>query len=71
MTDLPRKHLKGEQNQCPTCGTYFTTNRGFERHRGGKYGNSSDPRRCIDPATRGMHLDSDGFWRRDGSFSHK
>ena len=60
MTELGRKALKGDQNQCPTCGAYFTTTSGFERHRLGSFNDPEDPRRCVDPSTRKMHLNSAG-----------
>lgn len=65
MTELGRKALKGDQNQCPTCGAYFTTTSGFERHRLGSFNDPEDPRRCVDPSTRKMHLNSAGFWAFD------
>jgi len=67
MTEPARKALLGSQNQCPTCGIYFITTEGFERHRAGKYGSLDNPRRCREPPFKGMHLSEDGFWKRDAN----
>jgi hypothetical protein len=42
---MPR--LTGNRCQCPTCGEYFGSVRGFDRHRIGEY---SKDRRCIPAA---------------------
>lgn len=67
MTGLLRKSLKGQQNQCPTCDAFFTTTRAFERHRSGNYGAPDNPRHCVDPSTKGMHLNKYGFWAFDAT----
>lgn len=36
--------LTGNRCQCTACGEYFSSVRGFDRHRVGEYGND---RRCI------------------------
>lgn len=51
----------GNRCQCPTCGEYFGSVRGFDRHRIGEYGKS---RRCIPAAdllTAGWNRNARGF----------
>lgn len=55
--------LRGERNQCPTCGELFTRTSVFDKHRTGKFGVS---RRCLTPdemEARGMFRGEDQFWR--------
>jgi hypothetical protein len=60
-----RRVLTRDRNQCPTCGHFFKSGAGFDKHRVGKFGSSIDGRRCLSEAEmllRGMTLDSSGFW---------
>jgi hypothetical protein len=60
----PKMQLRGDRNQCPTCGAYFNSTAAFERHRVGAIHDGS--RRCLSEAemtARGMVLREDGFWR--------
>ncbi|MCI4354113.1 MAG: hypothetical protein L3K06_01960 [Thermoplasmata archaeon] len=43
---------------CTECGRVFTSDRNFDRHRKG--GGDSH---CVDPATVGLILNPQGFWR--------
>lgn len=55
--------LRGQRNQCPTCGLLFTRNSVFDKHRVGAFGKD---RRCAtipEMEGRGMFVGSDGFWR--------
>ena len=56
------KPLRGDRNQCPTCGKYFNSTGAFEKHRTGKHGID---RRCMtteEMIAKGMILREDGFW---------
>ena len=62
--------MKGQRNQCPTCGLLFTRNSSFDHHRIGRYStglmNTSPDRRCL--TIEEMSQDArfslriDGFW---------
>lgn len=57
------RKLTGQQNQCPTCGRFFRSIAGFERHRTGKIG--AGTRRCMTEAemlTAGMGQNAGGWW---------
>lgn len=55
--------LRGDRNQCPTCGAHFNSTHAFEKHRTGDY---AGQRRCLsadEMRAKGMVLGDDGFWR--------
>lgn len=54
--------LRGDRNQCPTCGLYLNSTHAFEKHRTGTYGVD---RRCLtvpEMEAKGMVINKDGFW---------
>ena len=54
--------LTGNRCQCPTCGDYFGSVRGFDRHRIGTVGGPD--RRCLTEAellATGWHRSTRGF----------
>lgn len=59
--------LTGNRCQCPTCGEYFASARGFDRHRIGPYakpGEWQGTRRCLTLAelqARGWERNPRGF----------
>jgi hypothetical protein len=58
------KTLRGQRNQCPSCGEYFNSNVAFEKHRIGDFGID---RRCatVDEMLsfkKPMAVNSTGFW---------
>jgi hypothetical protein len=58
-----KKTLRGDRNQCPSCGEYFNSTHAFEKHRAGDFATG---RRCLDTyemTAKGMIVGSDGFWR--------
>jgi hypothetical protein len=66
-------NLRGDRNQCPTCGRYFNSTAAFEKHRVGDIGRSSEKRpnpygtvrRCMttgEMLARGMAINAAGFW---------
>lgn len=60
--------LRGDRNQCPSCGAYFNSTHAFEKHRTGRFGLD---RRCLtaeEMSARGMILKADGFWRGSERF---
>lgn len=58
---MPRKeNLLGDQNQCPTCGEYFTTTRNFDLHRRGVWRD----RKWLYPGSIGMEKNVEEFWHR-------
>lgn len=57
------KTLRGDRNQCPSCGEHFNSTHAFEKHRHGDFGVD---RRCMtvdEMREKGMHFAADGFWR--------
>lgn len=57
------KTLKGDNNQCPTCGEYFKSVFAFVKHRVGGY--EPNTRRCLTEEQmreRGMDKNARGFW---------
>ena len=61
---LAGRRLRGNQNQCPSCGDLFGGFTAFDMHRVGEHGLD---RRCRTPDEReavGLRLDDQGFWRR-------
>jgi len=64
ITVKPRiKTLRGDRNQCPTCGLCFNSTYAFDKHRVGTF--TPPARRCLLPAEMlalGMEQRSDGFW---------
>ncbi|CAN1519153.1 hypothetical protein MCERE10_01812 [Burkholderiaceae bacterium] len=59
----PTKILRGDKNQCPTCGHYFNSSVAFSKHRTGDF--TTGQRRCLttdEMLTRGMSVSSAGYW---------
>lgn len=59
----PAATLRGDRNQCGSCGELFNSSHAFEKHRIGEHGHD---RRCMsrdEMVARGMVLGADGFWR--------
>lgn len=54
--------LTGNRNQCAGCKKYFNSNKGFERHRTGKFGVDRRCRTTDEMLAKGMSLNADGFW---------
>lgn len=57
-----RRVLRGDHNQCPSCGEFFNSTYAFEKHRIGKHGVD---RRCMtteEMIAAGMSLSKDDFW---------
>jgi hypothetical protein len=62
--------LGGERCRCPTCGLYFNSVSGFDRHRVGKIG--SPERRCLtdtELGAAGWTRGPKGHWLRPASAS--
>lgn len=60
---LPGPKLSGNRCHCPTCGDYFGSERGFDRHRVGDYARPGEwrgNRRCLSTAA----MEAAG-WMRD------
>lgn len=58
-----KKSLRGDRNQCGSCGEYFNSTHAFEKHRIGDFGKD---RRCMsigEMVAKGMFLGEDRFWR--------
>lgn len=55
--------LRGQRNQCPSCGLLFTRNSVFDKHRTGAFGKNRRCRTQEEMDAEGMFLGSDGFWR--------
>lgn len=54
--------LSGSRSQCPVCGDYFGSDRGFDRHRVGELGSAD--RRCL----TADELLADSWVRNDRGF---
>lgn len=58
--------LRGDRNQCPTCGDFFNSTAAFDKHRVPVTPKVPLPRKCLSAAQMtalGMVLRADGFWR--------
>lgn len=54
--------LRGDRNQCPTCGLYFNSSHAFDKHRIGSHGVD---RKCLtvpEMESKGMTTNKAGFW---------
>ena len=59
---IPRRRLRGDRNQCPTCHEYFNSTKAFEQHRTGRF---SGTRRCLtvsEMLDKDFHKTTDDFW---------
>lgn len=57
-----KKKLRGDRNQCPSCGEYFNSVYAFDKHRKGSHGVD---RHCLNieqMSAIGMDKNLDGFW---------
>lgn len=57
-----RRELRGDRNQCPTCGKFFNSTSAFEKHRTGTY---EEGRRCMtteEMLAAKMAINKDGWW---------
>ena len=64
---MPRHHpevlLRGDHNECPTCGELFNSTAAFDRHRAGSH--AKDTRHCLtvgEMTQRGMVRNATGWW---------
>jgi len=64
-----RRALKGDHNQCPTCGEYFNSTRAFDKHRTGEHPSlkkgTPSTRRCMSEEEMfacGMDISNSGWW---------
>ena len=67
VTDPPGVNppIRGDRNECPTCGELFNSTHAFDKHRVGPYGEFGRHRRCLtndEMAVRGMTRNAAGFW---------
>lgn len=64
MKPVKFKPLRGDRNQCSSCGLLFNSSHAFDKHRAGVHQNNG--RYCLDRVEMvkaGMVLGADGFWR--------
>lgn len=65
-----RRVLRGDHNQCSSCGEFFNSSLAFEKHRTGDHADNG--RRCVGPhemIAKGMAKNSSDYWvtrLRDG-----
>jgi hypothetical protein len=62
MRNNPNIVLRGDRNECPTCGELFNSSVAFEKHRRGDFGKN---RHCLTTAEMlgaGMAKNSTGWW---------
>jgi hypothetical protein len=65
------QRLSGNRCLCRSCGQYFNSLKGFDRHRVGAYPNS---RRCLtspEMIRRGMTANRAGFWITETQRQHR
>lgn len=58
-----KRTLRGDRNQCPTCGEYFNSTRAFDKHRTGGF--SPNTRRClntVEMSASGMVKNQADWW---------
>lgn len=59
---IPRRRLRGDRNQCPSCHEYFNSTKAFDQHRTGQF---SGDRRCLtvsEVLNRNFRKTKDDFW---------
>lgn len=62
-----RNGLRGDRNQCPSCGEFFNSSHAFDKHRTGSFGRLGVPssRRCLtvpEMVGKGHEKNYAGFW---------
>ena len=63
LNGIPRRSLRGDRNQCPTCQEYFNSSTAFDQHRVGSF--EPDTRRCLTVAemqVKNFGKTNDDFW---------
>jgi hypothetical protein len=63
MRKNPDVVLRGDHNECPTCGELFNSSKAFEKHRTGDH--AGGQRRCLSIEAMqaiGMAKNADGWW---------
>jgi hypothetical protein len=70
-----RAGLNGQQNQCPACGEFFSTNASFDKHRTGPFGKPGVPskRRCFtltEMVEKGFRKNYLFYWSSGGNNLH-
>ena len=63
LNGIPRRSLRGDRNQCPTCQEYFNSSTTFDQHRVGSF--EPDTRRCLTVAemqVKNFGKTNDDFW---------
>ncbi len=59
---IPRRKLRGNRNQCPTCEEYFNSIKAFDQHRTGSF---SGTRRCltvVEMQAKNFGKTKDDYW---------
>lgn len=59
---MTERILRGQRNECPTCGELFNSNAAFDKHRTGHFGID---RRCMtveEMHGKGMCKNAGGWW---------
>ena len=57
----PARTLRGDRNECPTCGEYFNSTKAFDRHRTGRFGVDRRCRTVAEITALGMVRNEAGF----------
>ena len=58
----PAMILRGDRNECPSCGAGFNSTKAFDRHRTGRFGVDRRCRTVAEMAALGMVRNEAGFW---------
>lgn len=54
--------LRGDHNQCPSCGQLFNSSAAFDKHRTGDFQSSRRCRDGLEMLSLGMGINRAGFW---------
>lgn len=71
--DPHRNGMRGDRNQCPTCGEFFASTSAFDKHRTGPWGKADgtpSKRRCLtvqEMVDKGFLKNATDYWIRAGN----
>jgi hypothetical protein len=62
MRNNPNIALRGDHNECPSCGKLFNSTLAFDKHRTGDFGKDRRCRTTEEMVLSGMAESRSGFW---------
>ena len=59
---IPRRRLRGDRNQCPTCQQYFNSSKAFEQHRAGLFNGTRSCLTVVEMLGKDFGKTKDDYW---------